>query len=398
MSTTPILFIVKKSYHYNTPNQGASSGLKSSALFVVEMLNAAGIVAVIEEAVDGNSVDALVAKWKPERVVLEALWVTPGKLSELKKLWPKVRWTIRVHSETPFLSNEGMAVAWLKGYVLLGAEIAFNSLETAADLLALGVATTWLPNWYPLQDGWPRKEPNSVLDIGCFGAVRPLKNQLIQALAAVRFARETGKKLRFHMNGTRSEQFGDNNLKNIKELLGDQLVCHPWLPHDQFLALVASMDLCLQVSLSESFNVVSADAVSVGVPLIGSDAIKWLPARSQAEADSSSSIVAAMRRAGHHTAHENREALEHFLRASVEVWTEWVHGRKPVPYGHSTRANILAADLEAATEAIGEGLEHLSKSSNATFQGTVVHQAIQKFIPGIEKLRGILSALKERVR
>lgn len=335
MAASPILFIVKQSWHYNTPGNGVSSGLKSSARFVVEMLNAAGVPAVLEEAVDGNSVDALVAKWKPTRVVIEALWVTPAKLAELRRLWPQVRWTIRIHSETPFLSNEGIAVAWLRGYLALGAEIAFNSTETAADFTVLG-ATTWLPNWYPLQPLGGRNKPGAKVNIGCFGAIRPLKNQLIQAIAAVDFTRNLGKALLFHMNGTRAEQFGDNNLKNIEALLGTQLVLHPWLPHEEFLQLIASMDLCLQVSLSESFNVVSADAVSMGVPLIGSAAIKWLPAHSQAATDSAASIVAAMKRAGPHTVRENRAALERFLSNSMQVWLNWVHGKTPRAKGFAT--------------------------------------------------------------
>jgi len=53
------------------------------------------------------------------------------------------------------------------------------------------------------------------------------------------------------------------------------LVEHGWLPHDQFLKLIASMDVLLQVSFSETFNIVAADAVVQNVPIVVSDEIFW---------------------------------------------------------------------------------------------------------------------------
>jgi hypothetical protein len=37
------------------------------------------------------------------------------------------------------------------------------------------------------------------------------------------------------------------------------------------------MDIGLQLSYTESFNIVAADFVKEGVPIIVSDAIKWMP-------------------------------------------------------------------------------------------------------------------------
>ena len=107
------LFIHKQSGSYAT-TEAPSSGVRSSVSFVVDMLQHHGINAVLAEAVDGNSIDALVTKYRPRRVVLEALWVTPEKLAELLKLHSGVRqWTVRAHSEVPFLAQEGCAVDWL---------------------------------------------------------------------------------------------------------------------------------------------------------------------------------------------------------------------------------------------------------------------------------------------
>jgi len=319
------LFIVKQCYDYDGHIQ-ISSGLRTSAQFVVDMLLAQGYRAKLVLAVDGNSIDALVAQNKPANVVIEALWVTPTKLAELHKLHPKVRWTVRIHSETPFLAQEGCAVAWLAAYFKQGIQVAFNSKNTMEDFQVIA-RTIYLPNYYPLRTPRNAGPIGTRLDVGCFGAIRPLKNQLIQACAAVRFAQLRDKQLIFHMNGTRVEQFGSNNLKNIAALLaaaGQTLELHPWMDHNDFLELLATMDICLQISLTESFNIVSADAVSMGVPLVGSAAIPWLPRRSIAKVDSSESIVTAMRLAGPVTVAANHDALDAYTSEAVTLWTDWI--------------------------------------------------------------------------
>lgn len=321
------LVIIKKCYAYDG-HKCISNGLKTSAQFVVNLLLHEGYRAKLVEAVDGNSIDALVTQYAPARVVLEAIWVTPAKMAHLQKLHPKVRWTVRIHSETPFLAQEGMAVDWIASYVRLGIEVAFNSPYTAADFAIVGKAT-YLPNYYPLRKPRSRKAHSGRLDVGCFGAVRPLKNQLIQAMAAIEFAKKAGLSLHFHMNGSRIEQDGSNNLKNIRALFAVvgkpyKLVLHDWMGHEDFLELIAEMDICLQVSLTESFNITSADAVSMGVPLIGSPAIRWLPARSQASTDNAADIVRAMGHADQSMVLMNHAALTSYLATATGIWLDWI--------------------------------------------------------------------------
>jgi len=319
------LFIIKKFYDYDGSKQ-VSNGLKSSARFVVDMLLSEGFRAAIAEADDMNCIDRIVTQYRPKKVVIEALWVTPAKFAELKKLHPSIEWTVRIHSEIPFLANEGIAIEWIVEYFAQDVAIAFNSGETAQDFQLLGVPV-YLPNYYPQRKPRPIKFVTNTLNVGCFGAIRPMKNQLIQAFAAISFAEQQGCRLVFHMNGSRVEQQGSNALRQIAALFKAThhgLVIHPWLDHDDFLELVGSMDICLQASLTESFNIVSADAVSMGVPLVGSDAISWLPKRSKAKADSMQSIVAAMGRADQSMVHMNQDALERFLEDSKDVWTVWM--------------------------------------------------------------------------
>lgn len=321
------LFIVKQFYDYD--GYGAfSTGLATSAGFMVQMLLNHGHRAALVVATDGNSIDRLVTQNKPAEVILEALWATPTKMGQLIKLHPQVKWTVRIHSEVAFLSNEGSAIAWIKALIQLGVKVAFNSEQTYQDFQAIGIAPVYyLPNYYPLRK--PRKTCPVAgrLDVGCFGAIRPLKNQLIQAMAAIAYGKSRKVPLYFHMNGVRAEQGGNNNLKNIQALFAGEknasLVLHTWMNHEPFLELTASMNICMQVSLSETFNIVSADAVSMGVPLVGSAAISWLPVRSQADTRSVASIVEALSIADQTTVVMNSAALEEYIASTVSIWEYW---------------------------------------------------------------------------
>ena len=284
-----VLFVLK---HREVPDRDEyacsylSSGLHNSAGFVVDMLNRSGVEAKVVHVRDNNYIAREVHKFKPTHVVIEALWVVPEKFDVLTPIFPDVKWIIRIHSEVAFLAQEGIAMDWINRYVQYeNVYVASNSEETTRDLRHMVTSiredkTLFLPNYYPTRSfpGSP-KDPNEYLDVACFGAIRPMKNQLVQAHAALRYARSIGKTLRFHINGSRAEQGGENNLKNLEAFFAHatdaQLVEHGWLNHTDFVRLLYCMDVGMQVSFSETFNIVTADMVFVGLPIVVSDEVSW---------------------------------------------------------------------------------------------------------------------------
>jgi hypothetical protein len=295
---TKVLFILKRKQNYDTikdSHLGMSTGLYNSASFMCDMLNENGIGSKISVVLDNNDIDREVTQYKPTHVIIEALWVVPTKFAVLTKLHPKVKWIIRLHSDLPFLANEGNAIDWLGDYVgykkvFIGTnapkitrelkEFLKNTKQLSEKKIEKKII--YLPNYYP-QDYVDKKFEcvKDTIDISCFGAVRPLKNHLVQAFAAIKFANFIGKKLRFHINSGRIEQKGDSVYKNLEGLFshisesGHQLINHPWCPREQFLEICAKMDIGMQVSFSETFNIVSADLISQGVPMVTSDEIPW---------------------------------------------------------------------------------------------------------------------------
>jgi hypothetical protein len=291
------------------------------------------------QVIDNNGIDREVNLFKPDIVIIEAVWVVPEKFDVLVKLHPNVKWIIRGHSNVPFLAGEGNAINWIIDYVKYpNVFFATNTRESMRDLTDILSAhlpphqvvekMLYFPNFYiaydMTRDLTEDAEPNSLVDellhmlhfhvkkkyehnpknpktelhVGCFGAVRLLKNHLIQAVAALRYARQANQKLFFHINASRVEGGGDPVLKNLRSLfkdaVGAELVEHAWMPHDQFVRVIDKMDIALQVSFSETFNIVTADAVTMGVPVVVSDDISWVASRYQADANSSDDIVRKM--------------------------------------------------------------------------------------------------------
>jgi len=308
-----------------------STGLANSVRYVVAMLRHIGIEAKWVAVVDNNSIDREVTLYQPTHVIIEALWVVPSKFAVLKPLHPTVTWNVRLHSEIPFIAQEGIAVDWIYGYLAAGVSVSANSLRMQRDLQTLiGKPIPFTPNYYPLyplEIPAPPSGPGTI-NIGCFGAIRPLKNQLAQAVAAIDFANLLGVTLNFHINGNRIEGGAGPILANLQALFADnpphQLVEHNWLNTADFIALVRTMDLGMQVSFSETFNIVAADMVTANVPVVGSAEIGWLGQGYKADPTSVPDIVNKLRYAWQGRATDQQKVnymgLNAYDAASQMVW------------------------------------------------------------------------------
>jgi hypothetical protein len=338
------------------PKRPLSSGLFNSARMVTEMLVQHGVPAKIVHVIDNNSIHRELVEFKADIVVIEAFWVVPEKFDELYRVCPNVTFIIRNHSEVPFLAQEGIAFDWMMRYinkpnVIMSANSERMNRETRelarianpdVDIMEIVRKTPYLPNYYQIPEPKDARsiDPESeFIDIGCFGAVRPLKNQLLQAIAAIEFANNIGKRLRFHINGKRIEMNGGQVIKNLVALFSHysdyELVNHAWMPHHEFKELIASMDIVMQVSFSETFNIVAADAISQGVLTITSPEIYWSSPQLQADPTSSTSILDTlyagwMRKVENPEWNPNLAGLEKYNEKSVGVWLHYLANfRKP---------------------------------------------------------------------
>jgi len=334
-----ILFILKYREGYTYENDSPysygghfSSGLYWSAKFVVDMLVESGVDAKLIEVIDNNDIDREVHKFRPDIVIIEALWVVPEKFDVLMKLHPTIEWIVRLHSNIPFLANESIAIRWIKGYARRGVKIAVNEeralkdIKEVLDSSFLDDKVLYLPNYYPVHDKIVESHRHNHINIGCYGAIRPLKNQLIQALAAIRYGDEHDKIIHFHINGTRLEQGGEPIRENLRALFAKtahRLIEDRWMNHREFLDKLKHMDVGMQVSLSETFSIVAADMVSVGLPIVVSPEVHWANYFSKVNPTNSLKITEGIRdalRFKELNVLTNRSNLRHYSERSRHTW------------------------------------------------------------------------------
>jgi len=344
-----VLFILKKREELDETGKKKiiETGLYNSATYLNTILNNMNINSNIELAIDNNCIDRLVTKNRPTYVIIEALWVVPSKFDILCRLHPTVKWIIRFHSEMPFLACEGIATQWMIKYslfpnIILGInskrllrEVRFIvKLKNYFSEEDVNKKVVYLPNFYPtdtnIECNFDKKvDDDDSINICCFGAIRPLKNQLIQATSAIEFANKIGKKLRYHINSTRHETNGLPVYNNIKALfieLNDErytLVEHNWKNKEDFLLLCNQMDIGLQISFSETFNIVGCDLLSQNVPVIFSNDIPWSKTKYNADPTDSIDIVDKLLLTYNNSrdnVETNIKLLKEFTNETINVW------------------------------------------------------------------------------
>lgn len=354
------LFLLKLREDYNTdpsysaPDHSASSGqysapyhlatgMYNSAKFVVDMLNSNDREAGLGIVVDGNSIDAAVMAYNPSHVIIEGVWVTPSKFAELIAL-PRHAgrtWVVRIHSEIPFLASEGIAMSWLGQFMKLGVIVAANAPRATEQIKYKGTRSTppssqnaiYLPNCYPVDEFMlpVLQSTTMAVNIGCFGAFRPLKNQLQQAFAALKFAEWLGRPLRFHINN-RVDAGGQGALNNIIGLFSHldpteaEIVNHDWENRETFISTLRGMDMLMQVSMSETFNIVAADAVLAGIPVIATDELPWYYPTS-VDPQSVKDIVEKMKIVWLNRSFfltKNRIGLQRYNTAATQKWLDYL--------------------------------------------------------------------------
>jgi hypothetical protein len=228
---------------------------------------------------------------------------------------------------------------WIRKYALKFPTviIAANSKRMQQDLIELlHTPVACLPNYYTTEHKYARMTKlHKTINISCFGAIRPLKNQLIQAVAAIHYANTHNLALRFHINCSRVEGNGKPILKNLQALFnkypGHSLVEHSWLNPDEFKQLIrTSIDVGMQVSFTESYNIVAADHIDCGVPVVTSPEIKFICVPYHVDPTEVLSIYRGLSRAvffrRFHLDKLNNIRLGQFNRKSEKDWLQFITG------------------------------------------------------------------------
>jgi len=296
---------------------GHKGSIKLSCLSTIKVLEENNIDCKLIDPID---IDKNIEEYNPTHVIIHGIWISPDDLQTYTDKFKTVSWIIVSHSEITSSAIDSNLINWLIKYLhIKNVSIASVSSKTFIDFKILAelidikysCKVKMLPTLCDLnfKKVKPKQKENGVVNIACFGVIRFLKNQLIQAIAAIEYARRKKVKLRYHItiNPPYERNTSPHNiegfsqiLRNIRELFSSldknkfQLIEHKWTSREVFLNLVREMDLGLNLSLSESFGLVSIDFALNNIPVIGSKELFWLPRECIADNTNTEDIVNAM--------------------------------------------------------------------------------------------------------
>jgi glycosyltransferase involved in cell wall biosynthesis len=275
-------------------------------------------------------------------VVISAPWIHTWDLTCLIEHYPDIQFVVVCHSNVGFLMADPRWVQLLRQGIALS--------KTHKNLVMGGNSTKFvewmrvayednallLPNLYPLEGrrkrkrthDCPRWKLDGLIKIGSFGGVRPYKNHITAAAAAVAIHKILRTPVEFHMS-TGGEGGICNSINELcADIPGFTLVKHPWAYWNDFVKVTGEMDLLMQVSFTESFNLVTADGVYMGVPTVVSSAINWAPSRWRADSDDAIDVA----RKGIELLFDGYDdsgvrAIERHNRKSAKRWIAYLEGR-----------------------------------------------------------------------
>jgi hypothetical protein len=317
-------------------------GLGVAAINTAKVLRRDGIVTDVWPILSAADLRARLlqrSKDKPvEQVIISAPWIPTAELQDLANQFSETNFAVVCHSNVGFLQADPNGVKLVRETLEL--EMATHNVRLGGNSRrfcdwiesTFGGHCYFLPNLYFL-DGQPNRQRSfcggGTLRIGVFGAVRPLKNLMSSAGAALEISRRLRVPLELWISGGRAEGGGETVLAAVKQMLAGlpnvELKMNGWQSWPNFRKTVAHMHLLLQPSYTESFNMVTADGTAEGVASVVSEAIDWAPDDWKADVDDVLDIARVGRRLLCDTsaAEEGLRALQCYVAGGVRSYREY---------------------------------------------------------------------------
>jgi len=302
-------------------------GLGVAGLNNAKILNRQGIGASVFSIRSAKELEAyIVGEPQTTHVVISAPWIDIPELNRLVIRWPHIQWTVNCHSNVGFLQADAKGVELVRKYIAyeqnsINFRISGNSRKFVRWLReAYGSDAFYLPNMYYLDKNKSNRKTYSggVLRLGCFGATRPQKNLMSAAGAALELREWFQTDVELWLSAGRTEGGGNTILNAIKAMLngipGIKIVFNSWNTWPDFKRVVGKMHCLLQPSYTESFNMVTADAID------------WVPDYWVAKMDDVNDIARVARQliVDPRAAYDGLTHLEQHNRDSFEVWEEYL--------------------------------------------------------------------------
>jgi hypothetical protein len=331
MAKPHVLFLYR-----SRQSTGSPVGLGVTALHSVRVLRRLGVRADLVGVWSVADVRAALARHPTiTHCLLEAPWISVADTAELAAAFPSAQFIVRAHSQIGFLQVEAGAIRILRELIHLQDHTLNVAVSANSELLAgflertYAGACLYLPNLYDtarVAQRVRRAHEHRKLRIGSFGALRLLKNHTTAAAAALMLARSRHSDLEFWVSKD-ADPWGDGILDSLQAMFDGlkwaKLVVNPWEGWASFRRTVAHMDLCYQLSATETFNVTAADAIAEGVPSVVTPAIAWAPRHWQVDTDrvEDAARVGSHLLSDHDAASDGARSLRVFMQGAIGQWS-----------------------------------------------------------------------------
>lgn len=332
-----VLFVYK---NFKTIHPASHDGLGISSLLCVKVLRRQGVQADLLAVCNITEIEMRLRD-RPgiTHCVIQAPWIGLSDLANLLAAHPAVHFVVLCHSQIAFLQADNNAMKNIRDQMpyqdsVLNFTFAVNNKRLQDALVRIyGGRCLLLPNLYDITSVrppiWRAPGVKDRLKIGSFGALRIQKNHSTAAFAACAIGKHLGADIDFHVSTGRDDGGGQilKLLRNVFAGLGwARLVEVPWLSWPAFRSKIAEMDLCIQLSMTESFNIISADAAHAYVPSVVSDTIDWTPTDWRAVADNSEDAARTglYLLSNQDAGNDGRMALEGHMARALPLWLTYL--------------------------------------------------------------------------
>lgn len=266
------------------------------------------IDAYCEAVIDGYHLQKLLMNEYKDvtHVIMNAPFFDSGFLKILCNQFPNIQFTIIFHSNSGFLGLDKWSMGMLGELIKCQQELKNFKVSVNSQKFAKVVNEIFfskqkedvlvLPNLYPINVKLKKPSNKKVVKVGCFSAIRTLKNIPTAAFAAAILGKLLETPVEFHIVvGRNEDSLAEKIITGIENLYKSipniKLVKNDWVEWEEFLELISEMDILFMPSFTESFNNVTADAITQCVPVVVGEAINWLPDEFKANSDDAYDIA-----------------------------------------------------------------------------------------------------------
>lgn len=257
-----------------------------------DLLEECGIPSACVTLPSEGRLRALIEELRPKVIVNRAMLVSAETTARLAAEYPHIKFLAMNQSSHSFLiaSLKSFSSYWGDYWKL--AETQKNCYLVSPDERNfpaqirpdLEHKILWAPNPSRIPEWQTRKRGNPPL-ISLIMAGRPLKNIPNQLLGYALARKQMEMGLLVSCRGY------ERPIRQMLESLQVQAEIVPWLEWADYIERLHTIDVGLQVSFTESFNYVALEHMLCGSPVVGSDAIRYIPKKWRADVDSPQRIA-----------------------------------------------------------------------------------------------------------